>query len=93
MVCQNDTKRQNVANLSMNNVQKFQKFTITLISRFGERWAYMKPDKSEQAFFNSREIAGHLDLVWIFFTDANIVVLSVDFLAWSFNIFCEITGI
>ena len=41
----------------------------------------MKPDKSGQAFFNSREIAGHLDLVWIFFTDANIVVLSVDFLA------------
>lgn len=84
---------QNVANLSMNNVQKFQKFTVTPISGFSERWAYMKPDKSGQAFFNSREIAGHLDLVWIFFTDANIVVLSVDFLAWSFNIFCEITGI
>ena len=46
---------QNVANLSVNNVWKFQNVTVSSVSCFDdiktERWAYINPDKSGHAFF------------------------------------------
>ena len=102
--CQNATK--NAENLFVNNLQKFQKFTVSSISCFGdikevwyEDWnmSLHKPRQIRACFcwitekFNSRFLFMMIIFLWIFFKDASFVIYSVGFfLAWCLNIFCGI---
>ena len=84
----------------------FHQFPVLVISRKCnikiEKWAHINPDKSGHAFaewqrnpwsFNSILIFTMIIFVWIFFKNANFVIFTVGFLAWSLNIFRGIIGI